>query len=138
MHHTCSIPIPKLLFLVYITKPPLTTPPLPPNVHPVSPAPNTPPSKHVQDFHLAKRYYDQAIDTDPRATVPVMLALMAMSLHIKWHALTPLLPQSVQRVLGGLRVFTLPSHQGARCTWNRRFLLVPWLVNHDGHTINRH
>lgn len=64
--------------------------------------------RHIhQDFHLAKRYYDQALHTEPKAAIPITLALVAMSLHIKWHAVTPLLPRSLQFL--SARVFTLPQ-----------------------------
>lgn len=35
----------------------------------------------AQDFHLAKRYYDMAAETDPVAYVPVILALAKMYVH---------------------------------------------------------
>lgn len=60
---------------------------------------------------MAKRFYDQALHTEPKAAIPVTLALLAMSLHIKWHAITPLLPRSLQWL--SAYVFT-PPQGGAR------------------------
>ncbi|KAL0484049.1 SEL1L [Acrasis kona] len=40
----------------------------------------------TQDFHLAKRYYDMAAETEPLANVPVMMALVGMYVH--WGALS--------------------------------------------------
>ena len=34
-----------------------------------------------KDLHLAKRYYDMALSTDPKAYVPVKLALYKLQLH---------------------------------------------------------
>jgi SEL1 protein len=34
-----------------------------------------------QDFHLAKRYYDMAAETDPIATIPVYFALLKLYVH---------------------------------------------------------
>ena len=33
------------------------------------------------DLHLAKRYYDQALEADRNAKLPVKLALMSLWLH---------------------------------------------------------
>ena len=38
-----------------------------------------------KDLHLAKRYYDMALSTDPKAFVPVKLALLKLKAH-KWLA----------------------------------------------------
>ena len=35
---------------------------------------------HVQDYHLAKRYYDMAAETSSEAIIPVNLALFKMNL----------------------------------------------------------
>lgn len=41
-----------------------------------------------QDFHLAKRYYDQALDTNVEAYLPVTLALMRLRARSAWNTLT--------------------------------------------------
>jgi TPR repeat protein len=38
-----------------------------------------------QDFDLAKRYYDQAVETEETAIVPVKLALMKLWIHVFYH-----------------------------------------------------
>jgi len=41
----------------------------------------------AQDFHLAKRYYDTALDTNDEAYLPVMLSLFRLHAHSLWHTL---------------------------------------------------
>jgi len=41
-----------------------------------------------QDFHLAKRYYDQALETNAEAYLPVSLALMKLRLRSWWNKVT--------------------------------------------------
>ncbi|KAF2737164.1 HCP-like protein [Polyplosphaeria fusca] len=42
-----------------------------------------------QDFHLAKRFYDEALETNPReAYLPVMLALYKLRLRSWWNTVT--------------------------------------------------
>ena len=38
-----------------------------------------------QDFHLAKRYYDDAKEHDPNAVLPASLALIGLYIHRIWH-----------------------------------------------------
>jgi hypothetical protein len=38
-----------------------------------------------QDFDLAKRYYDQAVETEETAVVPVKLALIKLWIHVFYH-----------------------------------------------------
>jgi SEL1 protein len=42
---------------------------------------------HCQDFHLAKRHYDLALETNSEAYVPVMLSLGKLYLRSFWHTL---------------------------------------------------
>ncbi len=39
------------------------------------------------DFHLAKRYYDQALELSPRSIVPVTLALWSLHFTTAWREL---------------------------------------------------
>ncbi|KAI9208523.1 uncharacterized protein BJ171DRAFT_489184 [Polychytrium aggregatum] len=39
-----------------------------------------------KDYHLAKRYYDRAMDTNPHAYLPATLALMKLRLKMLWAA----------------------------------------------------
>ena len=64
-----------------------------------------------RDLHLAKRYYDEALETQPRAVVPVWIALCA--LWLRRHAAdTPLVSAAGERP--GRR----PSH------WNVYFVVA--------------
>ncbi|TVY84737.1 Protein sel-1-like protein [Lachnellula suecica] len=41
-----------------------------------------------QDFHLAKRYYDHALETNDEAYLPVTLSLLKLRLRSAWNTLT--------------------------------------------------
>lgn len=41
-----------------------------------------------QDFHLAKRNYDLALETSPEAYLPVLLALLKLRLRSLWNTMT--------------------------------------------------
>lgn len=41
-----------------------------------------------QDFHLAKRYYDQALETNDEAYLPVTLSLFKLRVRSAWNTLT--------------------------------------------------
>lgn len=40
-----------------------------------------------QDFHLAKRHYDQALDTNKEAYLPVMISLIKLHMKSAWHTM---------------------------------------------------
>ncbi|KAK8064793.1 Protein sel-1-like protein 2 [Apiospora phragmitis] len=42
----------------------------------------------VQDFHLAKRYYDQALETNDEAYLPVTLSLLKLRIRSAWNTFT--------------------------------------------------
>lgn len=42
----------------------------------------------VQDFHLAKRYYDQALETNDEAYLPVTLSLLKLRMRSAWNTFT--------------------------------------------------
>ncbi|EJD40276.1 HCP-like protein [Auricularia subglabra TFB-10046 SS5] len=42
----------------------------------------------TQDFHLAKRYYDMALETNTEAAFPVLLSLAKLHMRALWHSLT--------------------------------------------------
>ncbi|KAI5467283.1 hypothetical protein BGZ63DRAFT_346511 [Mariannaea sp. PMI_226] len=42
----------------------------------------------VQDFHLAKRYYDQALEVNDEAYLPVTLSLLKLRARSAWNTLT--------------------------------------------------
>jgi SEL1 protein len=42
----------------------------------------------IQDFHLAKRYYDQALETNVEAYLPVSLSLFKLRLRSAWNTFT--------------------------------------------------
>jgi hypothetical protein len=41
----------------------------------------------AQDFHLAKRHYDIALQTNVEAYLPVMLSLFRLHAHSLWYTL---------------------------------------------------
>lgn len=41
-----------------------------------------------QDFHLAKRHYDIALEANVEAYLPVMLSLFRLHTRSLWHTLT--------------------------------------------------
>lgn len=42
----------------------------------------------TQDFHLAKRYYDQALETNEEAYLPVTLSLLKLRMRSAWNTFT--------------------------------------------------
>lgn len=42
----------------------------------------------IQDFHLAKRFYDEALETNDEAYFPVTLSLLKLRLRSAWNTLT--------------------------------------------------
>ncbi|KZV81209.1 HCP-like protein [Exidia glandulosa HHB12029] len=42
----------------------------------------------TQDFHLAKRYYDMALETNAEAYFPVLLSLIKLHVRALWHSLS--------------------------------------------------
>lgn len=54
-----------------------------------------------QDFHLAKRYYDQALETNSEAHFPVMLALGKLRLRSWWNKVTHGSVKSIEDDAGG-------------------------------------
>lgn len=44
--------------------------------------------EHLQDFHLAKRHYDLALETNAEASFPVYLSLIKLYARSIWHTLT--------------------------------------------------
>jgi SEL1 protein len=42
----------------------------------------------TQDFHLAKRFYDQALETNDEAYLAVILGLLKLRLRSAWNTLT--------------------------------------------------
>lgn len=41
-----------------------------------------------QDFHLAKRFYDQALETNQEAYLPVKLSLLKLRMRSLWNTFT--------------------------------------------------
>jgi SEL1 protein len=59
-----------------------------------------------QDFHLAKRYYDQALETNAEAYLPVFLSLLKLHARSVYHALKG----------GDMKSITVQSPFSARTT----------------------
>lgn len=65
-----------------------------------------------QDLHLAKRYYDKALESQPDTWVPVLLALCGLWVHRWWLDVKPYLPDRLDFIKQ--RLFMLPqAEQGA-------------------------
>jgi len=60
-----------------------------------------------QDLHLAKRYYDKALEAQPDAFVPVFLALCGLWVHSRWLSVKPYVPDRLGFVKQ--RLFVLPQ-----------------------------
>jgi len=85
-----------------------------------------------QDFHLAKRYYDHALETNDEAYLPVTLSLLKLRLRSAWNTLTHGRVNSIQdepgtsflsqfRVLR-LTIFLAPRKQWSLSEWISNFL----------------
>ena len=60
-----------------------------------------------QDIHLAKRYYDKALEAQSDAYLPIMLALFGLWVHSWWLSLKPYLPESASWLTQ--RIFAVPQ-----------------------------
>lgn len=64
-----------------------------------------------QDFHLAKRHYDLALETNPReAYLPVVLALYKLRLRSWWNTITNGKVKSIQEEPGKFYVYLVHLH----------------------------
>lgn len=57
-----------------------------------------------QDFHLAKRHYDMAMETNSEAYLPVLLSLGRLYVKSIWHTL--------MGGEGGLSIWALEEEEG--------------------------
>lgn len=57
----------------------------------------------MQDFHLAKRHYDLALETNSEAYLPVVLSLVKLYARSIWHTL--------MGGKGGLNIWTLDDDE---------------------------
>src|SRR5205814_390034 len=57
-----------------------------------------------QDFHMAKRYYDRALETNDEAYLPVKLSLIKLRIRSFWNSITNGKVNSIQAEPG-----TFPS-----------------------------
>jgi len=58
----------------------------------------------TQDFHLAKRYYDLALETNEEAYLPVSLSLFKLRLRSAWNTLTHGRVNSIQDEPGKIHI----------------------------------
>lgn len=74
-----------------------------------------------QDFHLAKRMYDQALETNLEAYLPVTLALLKLRARSYWNTITHGRVNSIHDEPGEafilLRCSTSASHHNDRCSF---------------------
>lgn len=89
-----------------------------------------------KDFHLAKRYYDLAFDTNTEATLPVTISLLKLYARSLWEAV-------VHGDTKSLSIFTSSAEDAAQTSWwtvrrireevaNRWFGKVPPSIGDDG------
>lgn len=64
----------------------------------------------TKDFHLAKRYYDLAFDTNAEATLPVTISLLKLYARSLWEAV-------VHGETKSLSIFTSPVDDAAQTSW---------------------
>ena len=62
-----------------------------------------------QDTHLAKRYYDKALEAQPDAYLPIVLALFGLWVHSCWLSAKPYLPESALASWLTHRIFVVPE-----------------------------
>ncbi|ORY54848.1 uncharacterized protein BCR38DRAFT_453225 [Pseudomassariella vexata] len=61
----------------------------------------------TQDFHLAKRYYDQALETNEEAYLPVTLSLLKLRMRSAWNTFTHGQINSIQDEPASKKVWSL-------------------------------
>ncbi|KAH7319063.1 ubiquitin-protein ligase-like protein Sel1/Ubx2 [Rhexocercosporidium sp. MPI-PUGE-AT-0058] len=69
----------------------------------------------TQDFHLAKRYYDLALETNEEAYLPVTLSLLKLRLRSAWNTLT-------QGSINSIQDEPTPKKQWSLSEWITNFL----------------
>ncbi|KFY17458.1 hypothetical protein V492_00652 [Pseudogymnoascus sp. VKM F-4246] len=69
----------------------------------------------IQDFHLAKRFYDEALETNDEAYFPVTLSLLKLRLRSAWNTLT-------HGRVNSIRYEPAPSKQWSLSEWINNFL----------------
>ncbi|KAG8849983.1 ERAD-associated protein [Tulasnella sp. 330] len=83
----------------------------------------------AQDFHLAKRYYDMALETNSEAYFPVLLSLMKLYLRSFWYTFTGGTEKS-------LTLWGLPSDEASDDHWYlgraKEEFKKRWSGNHQG------
>lgn len=68
-----------------------------------------------QDFHLAKRHYDQALETNSEAYLPVLLSMLKLYAKSVWHTLR-----------GGKNGLSLWGYDEDKCTVSSLLLYRSW------------
>ncbi|KFX94284.1 hypothetical protein V490_04419 [Pseudogymnoascus sp. VKM F-3557] len=69
----------------------------------------------IQDFHLAKRFYDEALETNDEAYFPVTLSLLKLRLRSAWNTLT-------HGRVNSIRYEPAPSKQWSLSEWINNFM----------------
>ncbi|KAK7914779.1 Protein sel-1-like 2 [Apiospora marii] len=80
----------------------------------------------VQDFHLAKRYYDQALETNDEAYLPVTLSLLKLRMRSAWNTFT-------HGKINSIRDEPAPKKTWSPSEWIDNFLRDEHLYYEDGY-----
>ncbi|KAL7620222.1 ERAD-associated protein [Parahypoxylon ruwenzoriense] len=80
----------------------------------------------TQDFHLAKRYYDQALETNEEAYLPVTLSLLKLRARSAWNTFT-------HGRINSIRDEPSPKKDWSLSEWIANFLKEDNLYYEDGY-----
>jgi SEL1 protein len=82
-----------------------------------------------QDFHLAKRYYDLALETNEEAYLPVTLSLFKLRLRSAWNSLTHGKVNSIQDEPGEITTKNLECCTNDATAPKKQWSLGEWVSN---------
>lgn len=83
----------------------------------------------TQDFHLAKRYYDLALETNEEAYLPVTLSLFKLRLRSAWNTLTHGRVNSIQDEPGMYLFYRVEGYTNKHAAPKKQWSLSEWISN---------
>jgi SEL1 protein len=83
----------------------------------------------TQDFHLAKRYYDLALETNEEAYLPVTLSLLKLRLRSAWNTLTHGRINSIQDERGKSPIYHSYCHIDNLVAPKKQWSMSEWISN---------